>query len=173
MEIEEYYEELKKLSLYHTQRCSIFVSEEMIMEALILLFSDAYDFEWVGDVWDVDLSSEEVQKRLETFDFSIVSSKVTLDTESIPEHFRIHYKVKIKAAGYVCIIHKNDLDPFPSNPHAHLLELNLKFDLSNGILYRRRKAEGSISTKKLLTIRQAASKVFKGELPELNIKILK
>ena len=63
MEIEEYYEELKKLSIYHTQQCNIEVSEEMVMDALILTFSDLYKFEWEGDFWELDISSEERLKR--------------------------------------------------------------------------------------------------------------
>jgi hypothetical protein len=39
-------------------------------------------------------------------------------------------EVTIKRDGCIWRIHKNDPDPFPSNPHAHNIESDLKLDLS-------------------------------------------
>ena len=44
-------------------------------------------------------------------------------------------EVTIRNDGCVWRIYKNDADPFPSKPHAHNLELGLKLDLSNGMLF--------------------------------------
>ncbi len=71
--------------------------------------------------------------------------------------FRRIDEVTIKRDGCVWRIHRNDLDPFPSQPHAHNLESGLKLDLSNGRLYFGRRDTGkSISTKDLKFIRSAA-----------------
>ena len=69
-------------------------------------------------------------------------------------------EVTIKRDGCIWRIHKNDADPFPSNPHAHNVESGLKLDLSNGALYFGGEPSGkSISRKHLDFIRnQAASK---------------
>ncbi len=55
-------------------------------------------------------------------------------------------------------IHKNDPDPFPSDPHAHNVESGLKLDLSNGRLwFGTRDTEKSITRKHLIAIRDAAA----------------
>ena len=66
-------------------------------------------------------------------------------------------------------MHKNDKDRFPSNPHAHQLEDNLKLDLSNGKLFRKRNCVKQLKKKDLLILRELAHKVFEGELPALTI----
>lgn len=66
-------------------------------------------------------------------------------------------EVTIKRDGCVWRIHKNDADPFPSNPHAHNLESGLKLDLSTGGLYYQRQFTGKkISMKDLHYIRTQA-----------------
>jgi hypothetical protein len=63
-------------------------------------------------------------------------------------------EVLVKRDGCIWQIHKNDPDPFPSNPHAHNIESGLKLDLSNGKLYLSRKFAGkSVRRKHLKEIR--------------------
>ena len=72
--------------------------------------------------------------------------------------FRRNDEVTIKRDGCVWRIHRNDPDPFPSQPHAHNVESGLKLDLSNGRLYFGRKFAGrSISSKDLEFIRSEAA----------------
>lgn len=85
--------------------------------------------------------------------------------EGIPRNL---YEKQIKIQGQKWTIHANDLDPFPSNPHAHNYELGLKLDLSNGFLYKKCKYISSIGKKKLLQIRNECEKQ-KITLPTLNI----
>jgi hypothetical protein len=55
-------------------------------------------------------------------------------------------EVTIKRDGCIWRIHRNDADPFPSNPHAHNVESGLKLDLSTGALYfRRQPTDTSVS----------------------------
>jgi hypothetical protein len=67
-------------------------------------------------------------------------------------------EVTIKREGCVWRIHKNDADPFPSNPHAHNVESGLKLDLSTGALYFRSRLSGkSIARRHLDFIRAEAT----------------
>jgi hypothetical protein len=82
-------------------------------------------------------------------------------------HLRELREATIKCDGQIWRIHKNDADPFPSNPHAHNLETGLKLDLSTGALYLGSKpAGGTFKRKHLKTLRHVAEeKGFK--LPPL------
>ena len=67
-------------------------------------------------------------------------------------------EVTVKRDGCVWRIHKNDADPFPSNPHAHNLESGLKLDLSTAALYLGARPAGkSIARKHLDFIRTQAT----------------
>lgn len=98
----------------------------------------------------------------------IFLTTIELDISPIPDGCRRRFdEVTIKRDGLVWRINKNDVDPFPSNPHAHNVESGLKLDLSNGNLYfMRRFTEKTIAQKHLLAIRtQAEQKGVK--LPSL------
>lgn len=94
-----------------------------------------------------------------------VLGEVTLDASILGDDIPRRLEERtVKAGGEVWHIHKNDGDPFPSNPHAHNLDTGLKLDLSTGALYRKRTYVGSIPKKALLTLRERASGV---DLPPL------
>lgn len=66
-------------------------------------------------------------------------------------------------------IHKNDQDPFPSNPHAHKIDGDIKLDLSNGWLYKNRKYIGEQMKKKdFMNFREILEKK-NTPLPDLSI----
>lgn len=67
-------------------------------------------------------------------------------------------EVKLKAGGQIWIIHKNDQDPFPSNPHAHNAESGLKLDLSTGDLYFKRQRQKQVKAGDLDKLRELATK---------------
>lgn len=72
-------------------------------------------------------------------------------------HKRKLEEATFKSDGSIWRIHRNDADPFPSNPHAHNLETGLKLDLRNGLLYLGSKpAGGMFKRKHLLTLRRLA-----------------
>ena len=89
--------------------------------------------------------------------FPEVLAMVTLDESIIPPGVlrRLDEKT-IKSKGEVWRIHKNDSDPFPSNPHAINLESGLKLNLSTGDLYLKTTPVGQISKKDLIRIREKA-----------------
>lgn len=97
-----------------------------------------------------------------------IVDEVELDHSPIPSGcLRRLDEITIKKDGQIWRIHKNDDDPFPSNPHAHSIESRLKLDLSNGRLYYNRRDTGkSISKKDLFAIR---SKITKIQPPPITI----
>lgn len=145
------------------------LTSEHIYDALLLLLADKYNLEWGGGLWDIDINFETARKLLSNFDFNTILNQ-KIETEVIlPGNLIIQFKVQIKSKGLVWIIHRYDIDPFPSNPHAHQLENNIKLDLSNGNCYKLKKHIHTVSKKELLSIRDKAEKVFKGNLPKLAI----
>lgn len=79
-------------------------------------------------------------------------------------------EVTIRRHGCIWRVHKNDSDPYPSNPHAHNIESGLTMDLTNGSLYLGRKStKMAVDYKHLLDIRVQAEQ--KGVLlPPLSIR---
>ena len=146
------------------------IQESHIFDALTLLLSDKHEFEWGGDLWGVDIEYEEALKLLSDFDFSnLLRGGIETEKDIIPKNLFMMYKARLKSKNLIWEIHKYDADPFPSNPHAHELDNNIKLDLSNGKCYKIRKHIHTINKKSLISIRDAASKVYKGELPLLAI----
>ncbi|MFC0776961.1 hypothetical protein [Flavobacterium sp. HJSW_4] len=89
------------------------------------------------------------------FSDTIGSIELFEDDGIFPEGVKSSLREKqIKVKGEIWELHKNDADPFPSNPHAHNYETGLKLDLSNGNLYKKKNIDSSINKKKLLNIRE-------------------
>ncbi|MFH0894839.1 MAG: hypothetical protein V2A54_10435 [Bacteroidota bacterium] len=63
-------------------------------------------------------------------------------------------KAHIKFKGEKWVVHKNDKDSFPSNPHAHNFETNTKLHLGNGQIFSSKKKCGQIRKKDLEMLRQ-------------------
>jgi len=145
------------------------VTTQEIFDGLLALLSDKYEFEWGGDILNVDIEYEKALKLLLNFDFNVVLNQTEPIDLDLPPHLVMRYKVRVKSKGLIWVIHKYDVDPFPSNPHAHQLDNNIKLDLSNGRCYRLKKHLHTISKRDLLFFREKAQTVFKGVLPELTI----
>ena len=74
-------------------------------------------------------------------------------------------KATIKVNGEVWIIYAGDKDPFPSSPHAHNYDAQLKVDLGSGGLYRKRELTGKMRIKELMKLREK----IKERLPSLTL----
>lgn len=95
-------------------------------------------------------------------------TSVELEEDIIPSDIpRLLREQRIRLNGNVWTIHRNDADPFPSNPHAHNYAEGLKLDLSNGVLYDYRCVAGRIKYKHLLTLRERIQHL---DLPPLETK---
>ena len=108
-----------------------------------------------------ELGQKEMVRLLRGFDFDRlhpeVLAQIELDESAIPEGVpRLLTEITVRNKGEQWRIHKNDADPFPSNPHAVCLGDGMKLDLSTGQLYRKRQCLGQIKEKHLLAIRQKA-----------------
>ena len=167
--IEKMDEIIEMLISHFSTSHSGLIQRRQIFEALFLLLSDEYKLERPGDLWDIEIEYEKALKLLSDFDFDTVITQIETSENIIPENFLMEFKVRIKSKGLIWAIHRFDADPFPSNPHAHQIGNNIKLDLSNGNCYKVRQYIYTIKKKDLLLIRDAAAKVFKGDLPLLSI----
>ncbi len=76
----------------------------------------------------------------------------------------------IKHDGHKWTIHKIDVDPFPSKPHAHDYENHTKLHLGNGKLYISSGNVGVLPRKHLLAIREKILDKMPGlKLPTLEV----
>ncbi|MBN8457276.1 MAG: hypothetical protein J0M04_05485 [Verrucomicrobia bacterium] len=95
----------------------------------------------------------------------IVLETVALDSSILPEGIeRLITEETVKHKGEQWVIHANDADPFPSNPHAHNYDSGLKLDLGTGALYRKRTHVDSVRCKDLKLLRD---KIRTRPLPDL------
>lgn len=96
-----------------------------------------------------------------------ILEKVVFETSIIPAGTSCFInKKKYKVKGEVWVVHKNDVDPFPSSPHAHNYDQNIVMHLGNGNLYRGREYQSQAKRKDFLLLR---SRIKNVELPELEI----
>lgn len=160
---------LEKLERYFANRNIILDGRKEIMDALFLLLEPKYNLEIKGDLYDLDLDYQELLDLLLNFDFNILNQKIETERNILSEDIVGITKAKIKHKGLIWLIYKYDADPFPSNPHAHELDNNIKLHLGNGKCYRKRRHIESISKKNLIKIREKAKVVFKSPLPILEI----
>jgi hypothetical protein len=168
MEIEEFDGLLERLQNDLSEQLGKVISRGQVFDALFFLFGDSHDLEHPVNVWNLEISYEEAFESLADFDFDIFNDPIEIDLE-IERDILFQTKAKIKAAGFQIVINRYDKDPFPSNPHGHILDQNLKLDLRNGKCYRKREELTSIGKKKLIEIREKASLTYKGELPPLEV----
>ena len=91
---------------------------------------------------------------------SVLLGEVELAKSPIPDECtRMLREATIRKDGCVWRIHKNDSDPFPSNPHAHNIESGFKVDLSTGNLYLQTDWTGKrVSKKDLAAILSMAAR---------------
>lgn len=118
-----------------------------------------------------DLSAEDIITHLQGFEFDKFFpeelERVTLNFSIIPEGVPTYlFEQTIRSKGEVWVIHKNDADPFPSNPHAHNYDKGLVLHLGTGNLYRYKKVVGKLRKKNLIILRNL---IKTSELPTLEL----
>jgi len=158
---------LDSLADLYSQKNKKEISRRDIFDAIFLLLSDSYDLELNIDFLDLQITKTEAKQALKDFDFEILNRTIEYTENIFPNNVLFYKKVRIKNNGLTWIIHKYDKDPFPSIPHAHCLDQNLKLNLINGRYYRNRKYKGQISKKYLLLIRQKVESTHKEKLPDI------
>lgn len=123
-----------------------------------------------AELLDRQLTGDQIVDLLRSFDFRKyhpeVLAEIELEEGIIPDGTtRLLTEKTVKVKGEVWRVHKNDADPWPSNPHAHNYDAGLTLHLGTGELFdNNRKSVGLIGTKKLKAVR---SKLGDIELPAL------
>jgi hypothetical protein len=104
---------------------------------------------------------------LKDYPFGILLLEVSFESSILPEGIpgRMDEET-IRSNGEVWRIHKNDQDPFPSNPHAHNLQSGYKLHLGTGMLYYKKSPIKAISKKHLNDIRGKCRNI---QLPPLQL----
>lgn len=88
------------------------------------------------------------------------SDRIALTESAIPSEIPISIsKQNYKLKGEIWTVHKYDIDPFPSSPHAHNYQQNIVMHLGNGGLYRKREHLGFANRKVFLDLRSRIKNV--------------
>lgn len=167
--MEEALEIIEKLAKRLSRERNLDIRSEDVLGALFMLWENEKNLEWIPDVVDLELDADGTYTVLMDFNFAGFKNDIVTEYELIEDIRLYEIKVLIKSSGVVWKIHLNDPDPFPSDPHAHQLDNNIKLDLGNGECFRKRKYLKTIPRKELLKIREQVVVRFKGELPPLTI----
>lgn len=115
------------------------------------------------ELLDRQLTEGQIVELLKDFDFKQfhheVLAEIELEDGIIPEGTaRLLTEKTVKVKGEVWRVHKNDADPWPSNPHAHNYDAGLTLHLGTGELFdSNRKSVGNIGAKKLSAVREKLS----------------
>lgn len=163
--IEKLYNIQELLAQHFSSLHLLEIRQQHVCQALYICLDEKHKFNWPVEVWNVDISYGEALLLLSNFDFKGLTHQIETEAEIIPSKFLMGQKLRIKSKGIIWVIHRYDVDPFPSNPHAHQLESNIKLDLSSGKCFIRKQYVHTIKKKDLIYIRGEASKVY--ELPPL------
>jgi hypothetical protein len=119
---------------------------------------DLEGFERGPDLLYRSWSAADIVARLRKYDFSKYYSEV-MAVIDLPESivpagtFGSLEERIVRMSGERWYVHKNDADPFPSNPHAHNYEKRLKLSLVDGGLYHKKKRVGKVDLKTLVELR--------------------
>lgn len=166
--IEEIHRDFGNVAERLRNKLGLPIGKQDVINALFMTIGDKLELEWVVDIWHVEMSEEEIFQTIKDFDFEKYFPFIETDYSSIEEGRLFEIKQEYRIDGVKWRIHKYDADPFPSLPHAHQVENNLKMDLSNGDCYRIRKYVMTVKKKILLKIRERAEDGG-FELPPLTI----
>lgn len=96
----------------------------------------------ITDILYRDIDGGEIFHLLADYNFArlrpLKLDEILLQESMIPPDIPLFFveEAEVKLKGEKWIVHKNDADPFPSNPHAHNYQQRLKMHLGNGDLYQ-------------------------------------
>ncbi len=155
---EEALRELNEMGYY-------FLDDKFVWKVLIYKLNH---IEIPSDVLWHRFTKQEIFEQVSDYfnDCGVPVKEIVLDSSVIPNDFPDDLiKARVKFKGEVWTIHKNDKDCFPSNPHAHNYDRQVKLHLGDGTLFRNRIEVGSISKKKLKLIRERIKSQTNLKLP--------
>lgn len=120
------------------------------------------------ELLDKNLVNSHIIELLKDYNFSKpeILGEIELDESILPEGIpKLLTEQTVKVKGEVWKIHKSDVDPFPSNPHAHNYDSGISLHLGSGEFFRKRESKGFLDCKKLKLVRE---KIKEHKLPTLD-----
>jgi hypothetical protein len=116
---------------------------------------DVLDLPTPAELYAAPLSEEYIVQLLIRYDFARtpIPPGAFLSAERA-ERGPFAPELLVKQDGRIYSVHKNDVDPRPSKPHAHD-DCGRKVDLSNGDIYTDNKVSDRLSKKKLKELRHS------------------
>lgn len=162
MKLSKYIRESQKAKNALSEKLNIDISDLEFQIALGSVFG--HDEEDSTRALDYELTAEEMLEKLDSYEFNFPEEigSIEFPDSILPDDVpRRLDEEEIKHKGEIWVIHKNDKDPLPSNPHAHNKETGYKLHLGNGELYtKKNKAlDKKISKKYLLAIRNKVNNI--------------
>ena len=140
-------------------------SEDVLLALIVETGKELQDL--ASTAWTEETIFDTIKNSAYVSHLPIIEDDVHLDESIIPsDTLRSLYEEQVKFKGEIWVIHKNDIDPFPSSPHAHNYESALKLHLGNGELYYGTDLVGKVARKNFLKLRGLFKRV---QLPELEI----
>lgn len=143
-----------KLSAKLSFEKNLNITNEMIVRSYYLCTYENNNYQWVLDVYNIEIDEESVYNLIQNFQFVIFLNEIVLENSLFPENLFMNTKVQVKVRNRKWVIHKYDKDPFPSRPHAHLIDEGIKLVLYTGILYGGKAQIEKVKEKELLEIRK-------------------
>lgn len=128
------------------------VDEVVLWHAIQLLCYERFGIEGL-QVFGQRIPYEELLSYYRDYDFSLNSVLVESSNGDLHYSLVTFNRARIKHNGKTWIVHKYDIDPFPSNPHAHDLDNSLKLHLGNGFIFDKKKYVGKLHIKEFMEIR--------------------
>jgi uncharacterized protein YlzI (FlbEa/FlbD family) len=155
----------EELEDYIIQKCknvqinypTLEIKDSDLMKILMASCLDTFRSKLSLDFYNHLIVKTKIDDVIDNYDFNQIRNEITFNFKIPKEIKELETKVKIKNNGKIFIIHRNDADPFPSSPHAHWIDCNLKIDLSNGKCYQVRKHISTLSRKEFTEIRNKAT----------------
>jgi hypothetical protein len=127
------------------------VTQADLLTALYIKYSAEESYNTYTDIYFFDPDYQALLKELKFYDFTYNRSEI--EAEIITFKGNDLWKAQVKVGGDTWVLHKYDVDPFPSKPHAHNLNSNMKLHLGTGEIFNKFKNIGSIGKKDLEIIR--------------------
>ncbi len=105
-----------------------------------------------------NLTHQKMLSLLKDYDFSKnlpdVLTIITVDESLLPDGIpKLLTEQTVKVKGEVWVIHKSDVDPFPSSPHAHNYDSGISLHLGTGEFFNKKQSKGFLNCKKLNRLR--------------------
>lgn len=150
-----------------SSRLQIDISDSEFQSALGSVLGYSYRDSFL--VYENELTSTEMLQRLENYEFGQIIDTITFEGSILPDGMpQLLTEERVKIKGEIWTIHKNDKDPFPSNPHAHNYSFGYKLHLGTGELFENnnKPLNKKITKKHLLDLRSRVKSNI--DLPDLS-----